>query len=131
VTQLFWVCVGSAVGGGGRYLLVNAVQAALGPSFPYGTLTVNVSGSFLLSVVAYAGLDAQVLPPLWRLGLASGVLGGFTTYSAFSYETFQLLRAGSVGAAVANVGVSVFGCLAASAAGWVFARWLLGPGPQV
>lgn len=124
--RFLWVCLGSGVGGGARYLVSGWALKALGASFPYGTLAVNVLGSFLIAVVMFAGVEAAAIPPTLRLALTTGVLGGFTTYSTFSYETMKALQDGAWGLAVGNVLVTVVGCLAACLLGWASARWLLG-----
>jgi fluoride exporter len=123
--RFLWICLGSAIGGGARYLLAGWAQRLLGASFPYGTLAVNLLGSLLLGGVMYAGLEAATLPPTLRLTLSVGLLGGFTTYSSFSYETMRYLQEGAWGVAALNVLVTVLGCLAACFAGWIVARWLL------
>jgi fluoride exporter len=123
--QLFLVCLGSAIGGGARYLVSTTLATWLGPAFPYGTLAVNLVGSFVMSVVMVAGLEAEVLSPVARVSFATGVLGGFTTYSAFNYETLRLMESGAWGAAVANVTITVGGGFLAGALGfWVARAWL-------
>ena len=121
------ICLGGALGTGVRYLLSGWVLQTLGPAFPYGTLAVNTIGSFLLAAIMYAGVEASVIPPALRLMLATGVMGGFTTYSTFSYETMKYLQDGAWAVAAANILVTVIGCLAACMTGWVVARWLVGP----
>lgn len=123
--RFLWVCLGSAVGGGARYLLSGWVLKVLGPSFPYGTLAVNLIGSFLMGGLLYAGTEAAVLPPTLRLALTTGVLGGFTTYSAFSYETLKLLQDDAWAIAIANVTATVLGCLAMCLLGQSIAKLLL------
>ncbi|HET9315661.1 MAG TPA: CrcB family protein, partial [Vicinamibacteria bacterium] len=81
------VCLGGAVGTGARYLVSMAALRLLGAGFPYGTLTVNVLGSFLLGAIMHVGVTTTLLSPTARLVLATGVMGGFTTYSSFNYET--------------------------------------------
>ena len=123
--RFLWVCFGSAVGGGARYLLSGWVLQALGPAFPYGTLAVNVLGSFLLAGLMFAGVEAATMSPTVRLALTTGVMGGFTTYSTFSYETMKYLQDGAWHIAVANVLITVVGCLVACLLGWAVARSLL------
>ena len=125
--QFLWICLGGAVGTGARYLLSGWALQALGPAFPYGTLTVNLLGSFLIAFLMVVGVETTLLPPALRLVLATGVMGGFTTYSAFSYETLKYLQEGAWWIGILNVLVTVFGCLAACLFGWVSARWLVGP----
>ena len=88
-----------------------------GGGFPYGTIGVNLIGSFLIVVVMQLGLVKGTISPDLRVILATGVMGGFTTYSAFNYETVQLLRTGAVGFAALNLGVTLVGCLLAAGAG--------------
>ena len=126
MARLLWVCLGSAMGGGARYLLSGWVMQWLGPSFPYGTLAVNVLGSFLLAVLMYVGVEAAALPPAMRLALTTGAMGGFTTYSTFSYETMRYLQDGAWGIAAANVVVTVLCSLLACLSGWALARWMMG-----
>ena len=87
--RLFWVCLGGAFGSGARYLLSGWVMEQLGPTFPCGTLAVNTIGSFLLGALMFLGIEAGALSPTVRLALTTGVMGGFTTYSTFSYETMR------------------------------------------
>jgi len=87
MSRLFWICLGGAVGTGARYILAGWVLRLLGPAFPFGTLLINVLGSFAISVVMHLALSAKLIAPTLRLTLATGVLGGFTTYSTFNYET--------------------------------------------
>jgi len=124
--RFLWVCFGSAVGGGARYLLSGWVLTVLGPSFPYGTLAVNAIGSFLLAALMYAGVEVAAISPTVRLAAATGVMGGFTTYSTFSFETMRYLQDGAWGVAIANVSVTVLGCLLACFLGWSAARALFG-----
>lgn len=121
-----WVSLGSALGGGLRYFVSGWALKAWGPAFPYGTLIVNVIGSFLLSVLMFASIEAEALPPALRVALTTGVMGGFTTYSTFSYETMRYMQDGAWPIAVSNVLITVFGCLLASLLGWTGTKWLLG-----
>ena len=114
VDRLLWVMLGGALGSGARFLATGWVQRALGGAFPWGTLAVNVSGSFLLGVLIPVSLRAQVIGPVASVALSAGVLGGFTTYSSFSVETLALLQEGSTGAALANVALTFATCLVAS-----------------
>lgn len=115
------VMLGSAVGGGARLWLATAVARPLGTAFPWGTLAVNLLGCLAVGVLgalfAPPGRvhDAQSL----RVFLVVGVLGGFTTFSAFALDALLLVQRGAPGAATAYVLVSVFGCLLMAAAGYV------------
>ena len=106
------VFLGAGLGGALRHG-VNLAVARLGASFPYGTLSVNILGSFVMgALVEYLAVRAQ-LPQGWRLFLATGVLGGFTTFSAFSLDAVLLYERGQPGAAVSYVLASVVLSLAA------------------
>jgi len=126
MARFLWICLGGAVGTGARYLVSGWAQSIFGPVFPYGTLAVNVVGSFLLGVVMQVALATRVIGPTVRLTLATGVLGGFTTYSSFNYETLQYLREGAFALAAANLAATVVVCLLAGLAGLVLAQWWLG-----
>jgi CrcB protein len=119
------ICMGGAVGTGARYLLGGVVARWAGPDFPYGTLLINVLGSFLIGLVQQVGLSSLLIPEALRLALAIGVLGGFTTYSSFSYETIKLLEAGSWAAATGYVALTTALCLACCAAGLSLGRVLI------
>jgi CrcB protein len=110
VLQLFWICVGGALGTGARFLVGTWAARSLGTAFPYGTLIVNVVGSFLIAVVMSLSIDAGVIPLPVRMFLTTGVMGGFTTYSSFNYETLKLLQSGAWGVAAANIAVTFLGC---------------------
>jgi CrcB protein len=125
IVRLFWICVGGAFGTGARYLLSGWALERLGPTFPFGTLAVNVIGSFLLAVLMYVGVEGGALPATLRLALTTGVMGGFTTYSTFSYETMRYLQDGLWTLAILNVAVTVVACLAACIVGWAGAQWLM------
>ncbi|MBX3024091.1 fluoride efflux transporter CrcB [bacterium] len=124
--RLFWICVGGAFGSGARYLLSGWVLEQFGPAFPSGTLAVNVIGSFLLGLLMYLGVEAGMLPPTLRLALTTGLMGGFTTYSTFSYETMRYLQDGAWALAAINIAVTVVACLIACLFGWGVAQWLAG-----
>ena len=118
MTRTLWVGVGGALGAMARYQLGSWIQRLSGGQFPAGTLAVNVVGSFLISVFIFLALHEKVLPTAGWTVLTAGVLGGFTTYSAFNHETLALLRAGDATTAIANVAATLFGCAIAGALGW-------------
>lgn len=122
LTQLLWVALGGAIGSAARYGASLAIARHLGRAFPYGTLTVNVTGSFAIGALAVVLSARPQANELWRLLLLTGVLGGFTTFSAFSLETLQLLGAGATGRAFVNVAANVVLCLAACWAGMLLAQ---------
>ncbi|MEZ5843585.1 MAG: fluoride efflux transporter CrcB [Hyphomicrobiaceae bacterium] len=118
------VGAGGALGAVARYAVTVAALRIFGPAFPWGTLAVNVVGSFLMGVLAAALLarapDAMGL----RLFLLTGVLGGFTTFSAFSLDAVNLVERGAGGLAFVYVVGSVILSIAACMGGLAFARTL-------
>jgi len=120
------ICLGGAVGTGARFALSTGIGAILGTQFPYGTIAVNVLGSFLIGAIMVTSMATELIAPTARLVLTTGFLGGFTTYSAFNNETVMYLQQSMWGRALANVGMTVVLCLAAGFAGGVAARRLLG-----
>lgn len=105
------VASGGLIGSVARYWIAGWVQGLGGSTFPYGTLGVNVLGSFLLGVVAALSLERGMLSPNARLFLGVGFCGGFTTMSTFSYECIELMRQGSLVPALLNVGSTLTACL--------------------
>ncbi len=122
--RLLLVCLGGALGSGARYLVSSWALRALGPAFPFGTLAVNLAGSFLIALVMGAATAWGDPHPTARLTLTAGVLGGFTTYSAFSYETLHLFEQGAWATGVINLVATVLGGLLAALAGLLVGRWL-------
>ena len=123
--RLVLICFGGAVGTGARYLLGGLVARWAGPDFPYGTLLINVLGSLLIGVVQQVGLSSLLIPDTLRLVLAVGVMGGFTTYSSFSYETIKLVEGGSWVAASLYVLLTTALCLGGCVAGLMLGRVLI------
>lgn len=126
MARFLWICLGGAIGTGCRYLLSGWLQRRMGAAFPYGTLAVNLLGSFLLGLILEVALTTNALSLELRLALTTGVMGGFTTYSTFNYETLQLFREGSYAFGIANLAVTVGGCLVAGILGWWAGRVLAG-----
>lgn len=109
------VGIGSFIGGICRYLVAVLIQNKI--NFPYSTFIVNVIGCFFIGMV-YAAYLKNVVSDDWRLFLATGILGGFTTFSAFSYESFTMIRNGLVINAVLYICLSIAIGLLATFAGY-------------
>ena len=112
MTRFLLVCLGGALGSGARYLVSLSAAQMWGVAFPWGTFTVNIAGSFLI------GLAMSVMPAGdLRLFVTTGVLGGFTTYSAFNYDAVHYLRNGPSATAAIYLIATVAGCLMSGFAG--------------
>jgi CrcB protein len=122
-TTMVWVALGGAIGATGRYAVVHWAVARWGAAFPLGTFAVNVTGSLAIGFLA-ALLDTRLADPAFRLFLITGVLGGYTTFSAFSLETLALITAERWLAALGYVSGSVLLSLAAAALGYASAARL-------
>ena len=120
--DLFIVGLGGALGAIARYLLGGLAQRLLGSEFPWGTMAANISGCFLIGLIA--GLLPEGESTSSRLFLVVGILGGFTTFSAFGFETLNLLKDDSLGLAAANVGIQLTAGLIAVAGGHLLSRAL-------
>lgn len=126
MARFLWICLGGAAGTGARYLLSSWIARQAGPGFPWGTFAVNVIGSFLLGAIVQAALTAGSMPLTLRLALTTGVMGGFTTYSAFNQETLVFLRDGAWTLALLYVGATSAACLMAGLLGLACGRLLAG-----
>jgi len=122
LTQVLFIAAGGAVGAVGRFWVSQSVHAWLGRDFPYGTLCVNVLGSLLMGVLYVLLIERMSVGPEWRGFLTIGLLGAFTTFSAFSMETVNLLSAGEPWKALLNVISNVLLCVVASGFGVMLAR---------
>jgi fluoride exporter len=123
MVSYIWVALGGAIGTAGRYWLSGVVAQSIGETFPWGTLIINVTGSFVI------GFFAALTGPDGRLFVGSnarqfvmiGMCGGYTTFSSFSLQTLNLMNGGEWYRAVANIGLSLVLCLIAVWAGAVLA----------
>lgn len=106
-SQALVIMLGGSLGALARYLLSSIVTEKLGAGFPYGTLSVNVLGSFLMGLLAIILVEKMELEPLLRLGVFVGFLGAFTTFSTFSIETMNLFQQGLHIRALGNMIFSV------------------------
>ena len=115
--RLALIALFGAVGTLARYGLQGLLQIRAGTTFPYGTLLVNLTGCFLLGLIGQFTLNRMVISPDWRVAIAVGFFGGYTTFSSFGWETAKMLEEGAWLQAVAYVGASVIAGLLLSFAG--------------
>jgi fluoride exporter len=112
--QIIIAGLGGFIGSASRFWLSSATYRVLGQDFPYGTLLVNVIGSFFIGFLMAIFEQRFTISPNLRIFLTIGILGGFTTFSTFSYETVYLLREGSYLTGTANIFYSLLNCLGAT-----------------
>ena len=122
MARFLLVCLAGGVGTGARYLLGGWAQRALGSTFPWGTLIINSLGSFFIVIIMYLGVQRGVISTSTRIVLTTGVMGGFTTYSTFNYETIRLLQDGSLVLGALNVLATIVVCLLAGGLGVLVCR---------
>ena len=120
--QLLLVMIGGAVGAGARHLTGRATLSLFGPGFPYGTLAVNLIGGFAMGLLVGTLARMQVPGENWRLLLGVGVLGGYTTFSAFSLDVVNMIERGDLAIAALYSIASVVGAIAALFAGLALVR---------
>ena len=122
MNQVMAIAAGGAIGSVLRYGLSTWVHTLAGRGFPYGTLAVNVLGCLAMGFLFVLLVERMGENAVLRAGLLIGVLGGFTTFSAFSMETFNLIEQGAVAKAAANMAASLILCVGATWAGVILAR---------
>ena len=123
--MLWYVVLGSAVGGGARFLLGSFIQHRAGGTFPLGTLLINITGSFILGFLLRYATGTTAISPEVRAMLTTGFCGGYTTFSTFSYETAALIEDGDYRRAGFYIVLSVGFALAGTFLGLGFARQVL------
>ncbi|HSB58894.1 MAG TPA: fluoride efflux transporter CrcB [Methyloceanibacter sp.] len=118
-----WIAIGSALGGMARYWCSGVAARLIGETFPWGTMLVNVLGSFIIGFFAtLTGPDGRIFADtLTRQFVMIGILGGYTTFSSFSLQTLSLVQDGEWLLASANIALSVIACLLAVWAGYALA----------
>lgn len=114
--NILMVAVGGSIGAVSRYLVSTWAAERFGASFPYGTLIVNVVGCFIIGIFMTMTTERFIINPYWRLLITVGFVGGLTTFSSFSYETFRLLEDADMMMAFYNIALNL-------ALGF-FATWL-------
>ncbi len=124
-----WVAIGGALGTVARFWFANWMAVVAGAEFPWGTLIINIVGSFVISFFGVlTGTAARFAVPYEaRIFVTVGLCGGFTTFSSFSLQTVELIRTGQTGRAALYVGTSVIFCLASCALGVAAASAIAGP----
>jgi len=120
--EFLLIGAGAVLGANARYWVTNYFAQRFGADFPFGTLFINITGSFLLGLVLVLVANRFVVDPGYRLLLGTGFLGAYTTFSTFSYDTIVLLERGDLLPAATNVTVSVGISLLAAYLGIVVAR---------
>jgi CrcB protein len=124
IPQIFAIMIGGALGAAMRYLISNGFYSLLGRDFPYGTLAVNVIGSFLMGVLTVLLIDRGDIDPLIKLAILVGFLGSFTTFSTFSMDTLVLINEGALSRAFLNMMLNVVVCVSAVWLGMVITKQL-------
>jgi fluoride exporter len=124
--QVIYVAIAGAIGALCRWGIGKAAVRLFGPAFPWGTLTVNLVGCFLIGLIMHVGLASDKIPHALRIALTVGFLGAMTTFSSFSYETAMLFEQARWMAAGINIFCNLVLGLAATVAGLALGRILLG-----
>jgi CrcB protein len=112
LTEFLYIGCGGFLGAVSRFYVSGVAHRVLKGGFPYGTLIVNATGSFLLGFISFLALHRQILGQNIKLAVTVGFLGAFTTFSTFSYETFNLMKEGSYYLSAVNIITNLMLCLA-------------------
>lgn len=116
------VSLGAIVGANARYIISRYMAKILGPAFPYGTLAINVVGSFIVGWFMIWTTERVLVDPRWRLLVVVGFCGGFTTFSSYAFESMAYFEQGQWGLMAANILTNNMLCLLAAVAGMALAR---------
>ena len=119
-----WIALGAIVGASARYFLSGYVARVFSTTFPYGTLVINLTGSLILGFFLVLAGERMMLDPRWRLLVAIGFCGSYTTFSSYAFETFAYMEQGQWTLMAVNIVASNALCLAAVMAGAALARGL-------
>jgi fluoride exporter len=124
LTNYFWISVGAVIGASARYFLSTLISRNFESAFPYGTLLINITGSLILGFFLIFSTERALLDPRWRLLIAVGFCGSYTTFSSYAFESFALMEQGQWLLTGLNIIGSNALCLAAVLAGAALARGL-------
>jgi CrcB protein len=124
IVNYLWIAVGAVVGASARYFLSGVVTRSVSAALPYGTLLINITGSFVLGFFLIYSTERVLLDPRWRLLIAIGFCGSYTTFSSYAFESFALMEQGQWLMMGFNILVSNALCLTAVLAGAALARGL-------
>jgi CrcB protein len=122
VLAYLWISLGAVVGASARYFVSRFVAKVVSASFPYGTLLINITGSFILGLFLVWSTERALPDPRWRLLVAIGFCGSYTTFSSYAFESFSLFEQGHYLLFASNVVLSNVLCLAGVLAGAMVAR---------
>ncbi|MFZ4621394.1 MAG: fluoride efflux transporter CrcB [Bacteroidota bacterium] len=114
--KYLFIGLGGFLGSIARFGIASFIQNKTESLFPYGTMAVNIAGCFIIGLLMTLFQERIIVSQNIRLFLVIGILGGFTTFSSFSYDTFAMMKSGNLFGAGLNAGMSLFGCLVAT---WV------------
>ena len=121
VTEVLYIGLGGFCGAVSRVYVSGVMHRIFGKGFPYGTLAVNSVGSFLLGLISYLAISRHIMGDNMRMAVTLGFLGAFTTFSTFSYETFDLIKAGNHYLSLVNIITNILICIIMVALGFVAA----------
>ncbi len=124
LANYFWIALGAVVGASARYFLSTLIARNFSSAFPYGTLLINITGSLVLGFFLVFSTERALLDPRWRLLVAIGFCGSYTTFSSYAFESFALMEQGQWLLTCINIVGSNALCLAAVLAGAALARGL-------
>jgi len=119
-----WIALGAVVGASARYFVSGHIARAFSPVFPYGILVINITGSLILGCFLVLTTERLLVDARWRLLVAVGFCGSYTTFSSYAFETFALMEQGQWLLVGLNLIASNMLCLLAVLAGAALARWL-------
>jgi CrcB protein len=122
VIAYLWISIGAVVGASARYFVSRFIAKVVTASFPYGTLLINVTGSFILGLFLVWSTERVLPDPRWRLLIAIGFCGSYTTFSSYAFESFSLFEQGHYLLFASNVVANNLLCLAGVVAGAMIAR---------